>query len=304
MTECAIAVVQTDTAVMPDVVQRASRVNNKLAPLMLHCRQLYNKIAQTMSTGESMVQFYAQYHSYYWYLRQEIAQAQSDWSLFGLENYEHFDACGKRTVHRLCVLYSSVVERDQWVTRTLPIGETLKMEWDTTKKQIVQFYEQVRSQIPISVWNDVAGGGADVVIPDVEAYQPPPDKHSLLSMYSEKWEHVVLVKYPYMEKVVNYMERALSTGASTSTLVASLPLTTPAPLSIMGSNNNNNNGQYAVGISTERIITLRWLVSMIDPTSGTIQINANGCAHLKQYLASTQERLTKLGVALPRDTKV
>jgi len=300
----------------PLTEQRCLRVYEKLAPLMLCCRQYYAKIAQQLGNTVQQQQQsipntalinYAQYHQYYWYVQQELCQARVEWPCFNDPLVLDFDTYGKRAVRRLCVLKDFLAQKEACIL-DLGLDDQLLREWDqVVKRQVLQLYDDVRAKAVSTVWQ--AGAlGTGVTIPDVVAYQPPAPSEQqhqsgLLTIFTEKWSH--LSQQPQYEPLVKVFEFFDQ-------------LASPQHDEVVVSNNNNNNNasiptsgtslttpqllenQRILGMTQERLEHLVWLVSQIKPTRGgdsVIFISADGCDYLRQQLELTQQFIAIHGLS-------
>jgi hypothetical protein len=311
MTEVAISIVQSHVPTLADASQRCERVYNKLAPLMLCCKQHYDTIVSRLKNTDPTPSLlpYAQFHSYHWYLREELALAQAEWDCFNMEGFEQFDTYGKRAIRRLCVLQQSTREKESWL-RSLGPGNELLREWDTIKRQIVQMHDEVRSKAVSTLWNGASG----ISIPVIQVYKAPEDRRNLFSVYTVKWEHIsqqnpsLVTAFDFLEQLVSQSpetvlqeQRPQQRPIPAETGPASSSISIQQRVSPLIHNNHTDialENQRIAGLTEERVNTLEWLVDMIDD-DGTLYIDEVGCAELRYRLAETLRYIAENGITFP-----
>lgn len=302
MTEVGVGLLRAqldNLASTADTEQRCLKVYEKLAPLMLCCRQYYDTIVRnTAGSPAPHLLNYAHYHSYHWYVQQEWIQARAEWQCFNDSTVLDFDTYGRRAVRRLCVLRDSLTQKEQWVAQLGP-DAALQRDWDQLKKQVLQLYDDVRTKAPSTLW---ASGGAGVTIPEIQAYQPPPpdeQHHNLLAVYSEKWAQLSqLPQYAPLVKVFDFLQQlaspnqpaegVLSSSSSSSSSTASTASNTISQSTGSARHEQQLENYRIMGLAEERWTHLDWLVSQIDQ-DGTIFIDQEACDYLRQQLALTNQ---------------
>lgn len=307
MIELCLGVLQEKLDTLPDAGARCEKVYEKVVPLMLTVQQNYNEIV--VSLGQHVISSshgqhggaqctlfrYAQYQSYAWYLKAELAMAEAEWACYGSDSALDIELYGKRAIKRLRVLIESIGVKEQWFLSLRP-GIAMKRKWDATKKRVTQLHDDVRREVIDSVWRTASACS----IPDMRPHRPEQDDRSLTSVFAEKWERLLSdQRYRCLVVVLEYLDYAFTAGSNLADGQQQQYTTT----------GNNNNGsvvlhqvtqqnQYTLGLINDRKKHLDWLVSMISPTSNTITIGSGGCDYLRNQQLELEEFIAVNNIAI------